>query len=117
VSLLEPAARFAIAIVLDALAFVIWNVGTRPPLTLVRDISAGARHPKVLLGGVARFLLGLGLLVLAGLIARPSTPTARSFTFLETWMLIAALLVEMLIGNDLRVRARRASPVDSHAGR
>jgi hypothetical protein len=110
VSLLEPAARFAIAIVFDALAFVVWNVGTRPPLTLLHDITAGARRPRVLLIGVARFLAGLGLLVLAGLIARPSTPSFRSFTFLETWMLIAALLVEMLIGNDLRIRVRRPSP-------
>jgi hypothetical protein len=110
VSLLEPAARFALAIVFDALAFVIWDVGTRPPLTLIRDIRAGVHQPAALLAGGARFLAGLGLLVLAGLIARPATPTARSFTFLETWMVIAALLVEMLIGNDLRSRARRSTP-------
>lgn len=109
-SLLEAAARFAIAIVLNALAFVVWDVGTRPPLILLRDLAAGVRVPRALLAGIVRFVAGLALLVLAGFIQRSATPSARSFTFLETVMLIAALLVEMLIGNDLRARARRALP-------
>jgi hypothetical protein len=108
VSLLEAAARFAIAIILDALAFVVWDVGTRPPLTLLRDLAAGVRVPKVLLVGVVRFIAGLGLLWLAGFIVRPAATSARSFTFLETVTVIAALLVEMLVGNDLRARARKA---------
>lgn len=107
VSLLEPAVRFAIAIILDALAFVIWDVGTRPPGALLRDLRAGVRVPRVFFAGLLRFGAGMGLLVLAGLIARPATPTGQAFTFLETWMVVAALLVEMLIGNDLRARVRR----------
>ncbi len=35
-------------------------------------------------------------------IVSPAMPTMRAFTFIETGMLIAALLVEQLIGNDLR---------------
>jgi hypothetical protein len=47
------------------------------------------------------------LLVLAGVIARPAMPSLRAFTIIETGMLIAALLVEQLIGNDLRRTLRR----------
>ncbi|MDB5041777.1 MAG: hypothetical protein JWN27_2503 [Candidatus Eremiobacteraeota bacterium] len=100
-------ARFAFAIVFDALAFVVWDVGTRPPLRLAHDVARGARVPRSLLRGVARFFAGAGLLVLAGVIARPAMPSVRAFTIIETGMLIAALLVEQLIGNDLRRAVRR----------
>jgi hypothetical protein len=108
VGALEPTLRFASAIVLDALAFVIWDVGTRPPVRLIHDVLAGVRHPAVLVRGTLRFLTGFALLLLAGLVVRPAMPTAQTFTLLETWMIVAALLVEMLIGNDLRGRARRS---------
>ena len=98
--------RFALAIVFDALAFTIWDVGTRPPLRLVRDVVRGARVPRMLTAGVLRFLIGLGLLVLAAAIARPAMPTMRAFTLIETGMIVAALLVEQLIGPDLRGRWR-----------
>jgi hypothetical protein len=100
--------RFAIAIVFDALAFVVWDVGTRPPLQLARDMSRGARVPAKLARGIVRFLIGCGLLFLAALVARPGMPTLRAFTLIETGMLIAALIVENLIGPDLRRRVRPA---------
>jgi hypothetical protein len=102
-------ARFAIAIVFDALAFVVWDVGTRPPRQLARDVARGARIPRVLAGGVVRLLVGAALLLLAALVARPGIPSMRAFTIIETGMLIAALVVENLIGPDLRgrLRARR----------
>ena len=59
-------ARFAFAILFDALAFVVWDVGTRPPLRLAHDVARGARVPRSLLRGVVRFFAGAGLLVLAG---------------------------------------------------
>ena len=99
--------RFVIAIVLDALAFVIWDVGTRPPLTLARDVARGARSPRAFGLGVLRFVAGAALLIVAALIARPALPTMRTFTFVETGMLIAALLVEQFVGPDLRARMRR----------
>jgi hypothetical protein len=34
-------------------------------------------------------------------------PTARAFTLIETGMLVAALLVEQLVGPDLRRRIQR----------
>jgi len=99
--------RFALAIVFNALAFTIWDIGTRPPLRLIRDVAAGVRVPRVLAGGLLRFLIGLGLLMLAAVVARPAMPTMRAFMLIETGMLIAALLVENLIGPDLRRRLRR----------
>jgi hypothetical protein len=101
----EVVTRFALAIVLDALAFVVWDVGTRPPLRLVRDLARGARVPARLGRGLLRFALGAGLLVLAAVVARPAISGARTFTLLETGMLVAALIVEALIGNDLRFAA------------
>ena len=98
--------RFALAIVFDALAFTVWDVGTRPPGSLVRDLARGARAPRTFAFGTLRFLVGLGLLALAALVALPAIPGARAFTLLETGMLIAALLVEQLIGPDLRRRVR-----------
>jgi hypothetical protein len=102
----EPAVRFAIAIVLDALAFIVWDVGTRPPVRLIADVLAGVRRPGVLARGTLRFLTGFALLLLAGYVAQPAMPNAQTFTLLETVMIVAALLVEMLVGNDLRAVGR-----------
>ena len=101
--------RFALAILFDALAFVVWDVGTRPPLQLARDVARGARIPAKLVRGLLRFLIGCGLLYLAALVARPGMPTLRAFTLIETGMLIAALIVENLVGPDLRRRLRPVS--------
>jgi len=103
--------RFALAIVFDALAFTVWDVGTRPPTQLARDVGRGIRTARLLLvSGLVRFALGVALLVLAAEIARPAMPTLRAFMLIETGMLIAALLVENLIGPDLRRRVRRPKP-------
>ncbi|HEX3467286.1 MAG TPA: hypothetical protein VHT05_04340 [Candidatus Elarobacter sp.] len=99
--------RFAAAIVLDALAFVVWDVGTRPPLRLARDVARGVRVPRFLALGLLRFIAGALLLFAAADVARPGMPTMQAFTFIETGMLVAALLIEQLIGPDLR-RALRS---------
>jgi len=98
--------RFALAIVFDALAFTIWDVGTRSPLRLIHDVRRGVRLPRVLVQGLLRFAVGLALLVLAAVVARPAMPTMRAFSFIETGMIVAALLVEQLVGPDLRGRWR-----------
>ena len=102
--------RFALAIVFDALAFTIWDVGTRPPLRLIHDVASGIRAPRVLVRGALRFAIGFGLLFLAAVVARPAMPTMRAFTLIETGMIVAALLVEQLVGPDLR-RASERRPV------
>jgi hypothetical protein len=96
--------RFALAIVFDALAFTVWDVGT--PTQLARDVVRGVRTPRILARGLVRFALGVALLFLAAEIARPAMPTLRTFMLIETGMLIAALLVENLVGPDLRRRLK-----------
>ncbi|MGD0052261.1 MAG: hypothetical protein ABSD03_10665 [Vulcanimicrobiaceae bacterium] len=100
-------ARLAVAVVLDVVAFVVWDVGTRAPLDLITDVRRAVAARRGLLAGSARFAVGAVLLLLAGLIAGPAMPDQRTFTLLETGMLIAALLVEQLIGPDLRGRRNR----------
>ena len=89
---------------------MIWDVGTRSPRRLLGDVAAGSRVPARLAAGLTRFAIGLGLLLLAALVAAPAIPTTRAYTVLETGMLIAALIVEQLLGDELRgaVRKRRA---------
>lgn len=101
------AALLAAAIALDALAFTVWDVGTRPPAQLLRDVVAGARRPRSLAGGATRFAIGFALLILAALVARPVIPSRAVFTIVETGSLLVALLVEALIGPDLRRFPRR----------
>ncbi len=105
---LEVLIRFALAIVLDALAFVVWDVGTRPPLAARCATSLrGARVPAVLGRGHASASWSAPCCCCwaASSLARPC-PAAQAFTVLETGMLVAALIVEALIGPDLR-RGRR----------
>ncbi len=109
----EVLIRFTLAIVLDALAFVIWDVGTRPPLQLLREVARGLRVPAVLGRGTIRLVVGGLLLLLAAVVARPAMPSMHVFTLLETGMLIAALIVEALIGPDLAAApAASARPPD-----
>jgi hypothetical protein len=102
----ELVVRFVIAIVLDAAAFILWDVGTRPPLRLAHDVARGVRVPRVFAFGLLRLIVGAALLFAAADVARPGMPTMQAFTFIETGMLIAALLVEQLVGPDLRRRMR-----------
>lgn len=105
--MVADALRFAIAILLNALAFTVWDVGTRTPLRLAADVAEAARSRRRLGAGLGRFAGGLVLLVGGGLVARPSLPTASLYTVVETVLLAVAILVEQLIGPELRARARR----------
>jgi hypothetical protein len=100
------AVRLALAILLDAAAFIVWDVGTRPPLTLLADVRRAFVARQGVASGIARFLCGLALIVLACLVIGPTMPDRRTFTIAETGMLIVALLVEQLVGPDLRRRKR-----------
>ena len=58
--------RVAAAIVVDACAFSLWNLASRSPARLLRDIAAGARHGRPSrCAAPLRFVAGL-LLLLAG---------------------------------------------------
>jgi hypothetical protein len=100
-------ARLALAIVFDTAAFVLWDVGTRAPLDLIGDLRRAVASRRGLAAGTARFVGGAVLLLLAGFVAGPAMLQRRTFTVLETGMLVTALLLEQLIGPDLRGRRNR----------
>jgi hypothetical protein len=104
------AVRFAVAIVLDALAFTVWDVGTRPPARLLRDAAGAVWSPRALGLGLLRFVVGLALLVAGALVARPALTSIGLYTIVETGMLFVALVVEQLVGPDLRAAVRRPRP-------
>jgi len=87
---------------------VIWNLATRSPLRLARDLAGGIGHPARAAGGFARLVWGLLLLVAAAALLLPIAIVGRTFIVLETWTVLTGLLVELLVGADLR--ARRPPP-------
>ena len=88
----------AAAIVVDAAAFSLWNLASRSPFRLARDVAAGATQPLVALRSVAHFAAGLILLVAGAVLLLPLTIQTRTFTILETWTAVTGLLVEQLVG-------------------
>lgn len=70
---------------------------------MARDIAAGARlGPAVALRGVARFVAGILLLLAGAVLLLPLAIGSRTFTVLETWTVLTALLVDQLVGNYKR---------------
>lgn len=89
---------------LQALAFIIWDVGTRAPAQLVVDLYGGLRSRRIFARGLWRFILGLLLLASAALLLLTLTivDIRREFFALETGAIVAGLLVEMLVGAQIR---------------
>lgn len=94
----------AAAIVVDAGAFFLWNLGSRSPARLARDLAGGATRPAVALRGLARFAGGAALLAAGGMLLLPLVIQIRTFTVLETWALLTGLLVEQLLVSGERGR-------------
>lgn len=74
---------------------------------MARDLAAGISRPSTALRAVARTAGGLALLALGAALVLPLSIAVRTFTVLETWTVLTGLLVEQLIGNDLRSREPR----------
>lgn len=72
---------------------------------MARDVAAGVARPAVLVGGILRFVAGLLLLATGAALVLPLTVEVRTFTVLETLTVLTGLLVEQLIGADLRPRS------------
>jgi hypothetical protein len=91
-------------VTLHALAFIVWNVGSRSPARLVVDIRGSLRSPSEITKGLWRFLLGLVLLVAGALLMLSITivDVRTEFLTLETGAILVGLLVEMLIGDPIR---------------
>jgi hypothetical protein len=94
--------RVAAAIIVDA--FFFWNLASRSPVNLARDLAAGAKKPAVAVRGLARFTGGLLLLLAGAILVLPLAIQVRTFTVLEIWTVLTGLLVEQLIGWDPRAR-------------
>jgi len=95
--------RVAGAIVLDALAFVVWNVGTRPPLNLLRDVRAGFRDGRTALAGLASAVVGFVFVMAATVLLMPAiVDKARDLAPALIFTFVVALAVEHLVGDDLR---------------
>jgi hypothetical protein len=94
----------ALAILADACAFLVWNLASRSPAALARDLTSGLTRPAVAANGAARFAGGLFLLAAGAVLLFPLTLETRTFAVLETWTVLTGLLVEQLIGSDRRTR-------------
>jgi hypothetical protein len=97
--------RVVAAILVDACAFFLWNLSSRSPAQLARDIAGGARQAGSAVRGFTRFTAGALLLLAGGVLLLPLALRPQTFTILETWAVITGLLVEHLIGADLRARS------------
>lgn len=80
------------------MAFIIWNVGTRPPIQLLRDLGAFSWS------GLWHFVLGLVILVAGAALMLSVTfiDVQHEFAVLELIAVVAGLLVESLLGTKIR---------------
>ncbi len=79
---------------------MIWNLATRSPVRLARDVAGGLRSPAVALRGALQFAVGLLLLVAGISLLVPVAVDGHTLLVLETWTVVTGLLVEQLLGAD-----------------
>lgn len=83
-----------------------WNVGTRPPLDVIRDMGRGFRSPRALFAGIVTALVGFIFVIAATVLLVPAIPDpAADFAPAEIFTFVVALALEHLIGNDVRALA------------
>ncbi len=106
--LTETALRVAAAILVDTLAFAIWNLGGRSPQRLLRDCTNALARPRVLARGLTSFAVGLVLLLGSLTLLRPLLLPLDAFRVLVIWTVLTGLLVENVVGPSFAgVRPRR----------
>lgn len=98
--------RLATTIALYAIGFAIWNVGTRPPLQLVRDIGNGFRNGSILRRGMFQFIGGVFAIGIGSFVMAPAIAHTHDEPVLASLTVLTALIVEQLVGPDLRARYR-----------
>jgi hypothetical protein len=100
---LDAFLRLAGAIALETLALVVWNVGTRPPWNMLRDVRASIRSPRALLAGFVSLSVGLIFVAAATILLVPAVPDpVAHFVPVLIFTFLIALAIEALVGNDLR---------------
>jgi hypothetical protein len=104
----ETFGRLLCAIALETLALIVWNIGTRPPDRLLRDVQGAWRNPGALARGVVAFVAGSVLIAAAAVLILPALPDpVDEFAPVEIIMFLAAIVAEHLIGDDVRRAVRR----------
>jgi len=97
------------AIVLETLALVVWNIGTRSPAALVRDVRRSATSARAVLMGFTSFLVGVIFAIAATILLLPAVPDKlEQLVPVEIFTFVVALGIEYLIGNDLRAPLSRS---------
>jgi len=91
-------------VILHCIAFVIWDVGSRPPARLVADVRHALASPTAVSRGIWQFVLGAIILFAGAMLMLSVTlvDVRREFTVLESIAVVAGLCIEMLIGTTLR---------------
>jgi hypothetical protein len=69
-------------------------------------VRTGLAHPATALAGISRAVAGIVLLALGAVLVFPVATGSRTYLILETWTVLTGLLVEQLIGPDLRAQRR-----------
>jgi hypothetical protein len=96
-------------IVLEALALIVWNVGTRSPGALVRDLARALREPRALFAGILSLVVGSVFVAAATVLMLPAIPDPETeLVPVEIFTFLAALAIELLVGDDLRKLASGA---------
>ncbi len=105
--------RIAGAIVLETLAFVVWNVGSRSPFDVVRDAYRAVRTRRGLFSGIVALTIGLVFVAAATILLQPAiVDPDRDFMPVELATFLIALGLDRLIGNDVRGLAARETSAE-----
>ncbi|GAC1302221.1 MAG: hypothetical protein NVSMB19_11300 [Vulcanimicrobiaceae bacterium] len=100
---IDTLVRVAGAIGLDTLAFVVWNVGTRPPLAAWREVRRAVATRRGLLAGCVAAVVGAIFVVAASVLLLPAVANPpRDLAFVELFAFLVALALEHIVGDDLR---------------
>ena len=95
---------------MHALAFVIWDIGSRPPSKALADTRAAFATLAAFGRLLWQFVLGCVVLVAGALLMLSVTlvDVRREFTVLETIAIAGGLAIEMLVGPAVRAAALSA---------
>ncbi len=90
-------------IILETLALVVWNIGTRTPVMFLRDLSSALRRRRGIFAGIMSFIVGAIFAVAGVVLMLPAIPNpSLELIPVEFGSIVAALAIELLIGPDLR---------------
>jgi hypothetical protein len=92
--------------VLFAIAFSLWNIGTRPPAQLIADVRRGFSDLAILRRGLFYFLAGVIAVAVGYFVLDPTKARVHNPAVIDVIPIATALIIEQLIGPDLRARYR-----------